>query len=491
MTHQQLTYTLYLFVIGILISSYSNAQKYFTFNGEPGQRIFLSHTYPIVLGDSVMDHGSLIYLGEHEGEKEVSYDLFKKIPKYLIVESSGKRTIVKKIETSWNSDVEKKSNSRIEIKIPKSEPYMQFPINKEDSAMKDVSFHLIMDEVVVNVPFDSRNSTYKKYKYYEEEKKETENTIEYFFTSILASGLHAAQNNKKQDLTKSKYERNIHVFAEIEIEESIDYYNSYLNINLNVKTKDSYGTVLAEGWRNIHSMTFNFNEVIHEIQNSMVKELQFSLLKKSIDKLNKKKQKLDSLNTISIAPSKVYNSLSNATKSVVTVKTNKGHGSGCIIDSSGYIITNHHVVANADTIDIIHSNGDTIAAKFVRSNPYKDLALLKCDSTTFQHYFSLSNKKTTKESGDLVYVIGTPAELELNNSISKGYIAGYRPQMNDGIYQIGASINPGNSGGALVDAQGNLTGVINAKLVGLGVKKIGYAIPIHLLPDALKLKLNH
>jgi serine protease Do len=90
--------------------------------------------------------------------------------------------------------------------------------------------------------------------------------------------------------------------------------------------------------------------------------------------------------------------------------------------------------------------------------------------------------------GDEVYAIGTPFDVELGATLTKGIISGRRKDGNRTLIQSDVSISPGNSGGALVDAQGTLIGIVNQKIFGMGVEGIGFAIPAHYLEDALGLK---
>jgi S1-C subfamily serine protease len=182
-------------------------------------------------------------------------------------------------------------------------------------------------------------------------------------------------------------------------------------------------------------------------------------------------------------------SISEATKAVVTVKTRNGYGSGCILNSEGYIITCYHVTGDVDsTIEIITEAGMKLKASLIRYNPKYDLALLKAEGT-FSDALNIDSSKTF-ELGTEIYAIGTPGEIELGQSLSKGIISGKR-KISDRIYiQTDVSINKGNSGGALIDKNGSLIGIVNAKIVGLGVEGIGFAIPVTYIEEALKIKLR-
>jgi S1-C subfamily serine protease len=168
-----------------------------------------------------------------------------------------------------------------------------------------------------------------------------------------------------------------------------------------------------------------------------------------------------------------------------------GHGSGFAISEDGYIITNYHVVAGktekkpVDLI-IITSTGKELPAKLIRSNKYRDLALLKVE-TTFPKVFKINNTKNFKNMMD-VYTIGAPKSIELGQSVSSGIISNLRDINNNTLLQLSMSINFGNSGGPLFDSQGNLQGVIKSKLVGYSTEGVGFAVPGYLLSDYLKVE---
>jgi hypothetical protein len=185
-------------------------------------------------------------------------------------------------------------------------------------------------------------------------------------------------------------------------------------------------------------------------------------------------------------PKAVDNGITLAAKSVVTVMTSDGHGSGCIISGDGYIVTNAHVVGEEETVKVLLADGVEVKGKVVRVNPDMDLALIKVD-TDGLNAFQLPSANAAEIGAD-VFAIGTPADKELGQSISKGIISGRRKIDGHALLQTDVSINGGNSGGALVGRSGQLLGIVNAKLVGRGIEGIGFAIPAEQVTEALQLK---
>jgi serine protease DegQ len=163
-------------------------------------------------------------------------------------------------------------------------------------------------------------------------------------------------------------------------------------------------------------------------------------------------------------------------------------GSGVIVSANGYILTNHHVVDGADEIQIAMSNGRTLPAKVVGSDPETDLAVLKIDADklpaiTFGQSDSL-------RVGDWVLAIGNPfgvgqtVTLGIVSALGRSHL-GLNPFEN--FIQTDAAINPGNSGGALVDAAGNLVGINSAIYSRTGGSQgIGFAIPVSLARQVME-----
>jgi serine protease DegS len=162
-------------------------------------------------------------------------------------------------------------------------------------------------------------------------------------------------------------------------------------------------------------------------------------------------------------------------------------GSGVIVDASGHIVTNHHVIANADSILVQLADGRVADARIVGRDPDTDLAVLKVDLSplpvvTFGHSDQL-------KVGDVVLAIGNPIGLE--HTVTHGIVsATSRQQLGiaplEDFIQTDAPINFGNSGGALVDSSGELVG-INTAIVAknIGVEGIGFAIPVNMVRGVL------
>lgn len=161
-------------------------------------------------------------------------------------------------------------------------------------------------------------------------------------------------------------------------------------------------------------------------------------------------------------------------------------GSGVIISKDGYIITNNHVVEDADEIIVTLSN-DTkeYTAKVIGLDPKTDLAVIKIEAKNIKAA-KFGNSDTLQE-GDMVFAIGNP--FGVGGSVTQGIISalnksGIGLNQYENFIQTDASINPGNSGGALVDSRGALIGINSAILSRSGGNNgIGFAIPSKMVKD--------
>jgi len=162
-------------------------------------------------------------------------------------------------------------------------------------------------------------------------------------------------------------------------------------------------------------------------------------------------------------------------------------GSGVIVSSKGYVLTNNHVIANANDIQVLLYDGRVAKAHLVGADPETDLAVLKINGSNLQP-IQMANAKTLRV-GDVVLAIGNP--LGLNQTVTMGIISTLGRQLVSGspedFIQTDAAINPGNSGGALVNTLGQLVG-INTLLIGkaANAEGIGFAIPVDTATDVMR-----
>jgi len=155
-------------------------------------------------------------------------------------------------------------------------------------------------------------------------------------------------------------------------------------------------------------------------------------------------------------------------------------GSGVIISSDGYIVTNHHVINNSDYIEVTLNDKRTYKATLVASDPSTDIALLKIDADNLP-YLSFGNSDELKV-GEWVLAVGNP--FNLTSTVTAGIVSAKARNIGlsssfsiEAFIQTDAAVNPGNSGGALVNTRGELVG-INTAIASQTGSYIGYAFAI-------------
>lgn len=180
--------------------------------------------------------------------------------------------------------------------------------------------------------------------------------------------------------------------------------------------------------------------------------------------------------------------LSALLKAVATVETSEGHGSGFLITSNGYIITNHHVVGDDKSVKVRFSQGFTLDADVVKVNADFDLALLKAQVDEMPALTIGSDSSLLV--GEEIFAIGTPLDKELGQTVSRGILSGKREIDGRHYLQTDVSINPGNSGGPFIDETGKVVGVATLKLSGKGLEGLGFGVPISKALEMLNITMT-
>ena len=168
--------------------------------------------------------------------------------------------------------------------------------------------------------------------------------------------------------------------------------------------------------------------------------------------------------------------------SVVSIDSGTSEGSGVIWDDEGTIVTNEHVIAGAQQVDVVLASGDRIPAHFVAASPDFDLAVLRVDREGLP---AAQFATELPRVGELAVAIGNPLGFE--NTVTAGIVSGLHRSVPSGgqtpalvdLIQTDAPISPGNSGGALVGVDGEVIGINVAYLPPgeTGAVSLGFAIP--------------
>ena len=166
-----------------------------------------------------------------------------------------------------------------------------------------------------------------------------------------------------------------------------------------------------------------------------------------------------------------------------------GAGSGFILTPDGYIVTNYHVVGDADTVKVTLYNGDSYDAQYIGGDEDYDIAVIKIEATDLPNV-TLGNSDSLNV-GDHVLAIGNPLG-ELGGTVTSGIVSALNRSVSIqssssvntmSLIQMDASVSPGNSGGGLFNMNGELIGIVNAKSSSSDAEGLGFAIPIN---DAIK-----
>lgn len=176
-------------------------------------------------------------------------------------------------------------------------------------------------------------------------------------------------------------------------------------------------------------------------------------------------------------------------------------GTGFVYKMEGdyaYVMTNQHVVDGADKVTLITSNDEEIEGEVLGGDSYVDIAIIRTKKVDGLIALQLGNSENAK-LGDLVFTIGNPLGYEYRGSVATGHLAGKDRLVSVStdssvsgsdwvmkVLQTDAAINPGNSGGPLMNANGEVIGVISMKLVQTEVEGMGFAIPIEYINSKLE-----
>ena len=207
------------------------------------------------------------------------------------------------------------------------------------------------------------------------------------------------------------------------------------------------------------------NEQEIDALNSLIDEIE----KQSDIKLNELKEEIS---TIQVESSDFSAIIDDVVKSVVSVGTNRGQGSGAVIDDRGFMVTNYHVVEGASIIRVLTYDGKVHDTALIGYNDVADVAVIKANAELQSLRFGDSDDVKV---GERVIALGNPAGLSF--TVTEGIVSAVHRTGPNGLniyIQTDVPINPGNSGGPLVDANSRIIGLNNFKIGGF--EGLGFAI---------------
>jgi serine protease Do len=190
----------------------------------------------------------------------------------------------------------------------------------------------------------------------------------------------------------------------------------------------------------------------------------------------------------------VEKNVERVAEAVVQVQTSSGRGSGFIINKLGYVVTNQHVIAGEREITVVVYRKKPgglekqafTKVKIIAMNGFLDLAILQIDDPAAESLpFVPVGDSDALTQGQQVFAIGSPLGLE--RSVSQGIVSvKARETRGTWCIQSTTQINPGNSGGPLFNSRGEVVGVNNMKMAGVGVEGLGFSIPANVMKPFLK-----
>ena len=233
--------------------------------------------------------------------------------------------------------------------------------------------------------------------------------------------------------------------------------------NMRVESENEF--TLMKGM--LSNMQGDYQKKVDALKNAIEK-----IEKESDVKIGELEEELKNVNIKSGDFSAVLN---DVFQGVVSVVTDRGQGSGAIITDDGYIITNYHVVQGASVIRVVDYSKNIYAAAINGSDAKLDIAVLKISSNEELKRLTFTDSSKVKV-GEKVVAVGNPAGLGF--TATEGIVS----QVNrfatknnpEGLMQVDIPINPGNSGGPVINIQGNIVGITQAKLAGY--EGLGFAI---------------
>ena len=177
--------------------------------------------------------------------------------------------------------------------------------------------------------------------------------------------------------------------------------------------------------------------------------------------------------TINKAPTNIFDFFYGTSGKVVP---QVGTGSGVIISSDGYIVTNNHVISRANQLQVTLNNNRTYNAELIGTDPNSDIALIKIDPNEKLPYLAFGDSDQTK-IGEWVLAVGNP--FNLTSTVTAGIVSAKARNLgkNQSFIQTDAAVNPGNSGGALVNTNGDLVG-INTAITSQTGSYVGYSFAV-------------
>ncbi|WP_284079187.1 S1C family serine protease [Herbaspirillum aquaticum] len=188
------------------------------------------------------------------------------------------------------------------------------------------------------------------------------------------------------------------------------------------------------------------------------------------------------------ASSEIAKRMPELRSAVVTVLTERGSGTGFYIGSSGWLLTNQHVIGQAGVVRVRLPTGRELQAEVVRVDAARDIALLKTEAPGVR---PMPLRMGEPGIGEDVYALGSPLGDAFNTTLTRGILSGVRKVRDLDFLQSDVAILPGSSGGPLLDKSGQVIGITVAGLGAKGLAGMNFFIPVGSALERLQLKLQN
>ena len=173
----------------------------------------------------------------------------------------------------------------------------------------------------------------------------------------------------------------------------------------------------------------------------------------------------------------------------------RGSGSGLVVRTDGYIVTNDHVVSGSTRLKVMLQGGRSYTGRLVGEDPLTDIAVVHIDA---QGLRAAPLQRHNPEVGEMAIAIGNPMGLGFARTVTVGVVSGIDRSLGQGyaqrafgLIQTDAAINPGNSGGPLCDAAGEVIGINSVKISSIGFESMGFAIPSQVVSPVADALIAH
>ena len=248
----------------------------------------------------------------------------------------------------------------------------------------------------------------------------------------------------------------------IELEKRLNAIHSEIDVHALAEEVTIHPAWIVRMWRQHHSkISVAASIAIFAILGTLYVTGSLSNQKSSYTELRREVGKLNHTNeTIIKSINDINSSVKTGTRKI---NYDKYRGTGFALTSNGYIITNYHVIHDADSVYVQNAAGNSYKSKIIYTDPQSDVAVLKIVDTAFENLNAIpyTFKRAKSDLAEDVYTFGYPSDSPVFGS---GFLTAANGLNGDSIrYQVSIPVNPGNSGGPLLDNKGNIIGIIDAK----------------------------